>query len=291
MDFKIIENTISETYVISAVKRAKRPNVAKGTASVCPFCLGNEKNDPEVYRVGGRKGDSKWKVRVIKNKYPFAPIHEVVIHSPDHDKNFDTLPLFQTELILQTYLNRFQEHKDKGWVYIFHNHGIGGGESLTHPHSQVAVIPEEINLHMQRLETPSKNEETQETDKFTIFCPLYSQWPDEVWVYPKNRGRSFVQSTQEEIHDLSRILHRLIQIMDLRHGNEFSFNFYIYPGYDWYLRLIPRYKKLGGLEVGTGIFVNTQDPKETIKFIKAHFERPNAELIRTKHRATYRRGV
>jgi len=291
MDFKFIENKISDTYIVSAVKRAKRPDVSKGIEPVCPFCVGNEGKEREVFRIGGKEEDPNWQVRVIPNKFPFAPIHEVVIHSPDHHKNFDTLPTFHTELILKTYWQRYQTHKDKGWVYIFHNHGKKGGESLPHPHSQIAVIPEEVIMDIQRLEAPSEGEDVQETSKFIIFCPLYSQWPEEVWIYPKARGRTFGEITEEEITDLSKILYRVIQIMDIRHGNEFPFNFYIYPGGDWYLRIIPRFKTLGGFELGTGIFVNTQDPRETIKFIKTHFISPNEELIRTKDRAMYRRGV
>jgi len=49
----------------------------------------------------------------------FAPIHEVIIHSPDHHKSFDELPLFQSELVFKTYRQRFQAHQDKGQVYIF----------------------------------------------------------------------------------------------------------------------------------------------------------------------------
>jgi UDPglucose--hexose-1-phosphate uridylyltransferase len=291
MDFKFIENKISGTYIVSAVKRAKRPDVSRGIEPVCPFCIGNEGKEREVFRIGGKEGDSNWQVRVIPNKFPFAPIHEVVIHSPDHHKNFDTLPTFHTELILKTYWQRYQTHKDKGWVYIFHNHGKEGGESLPHPHSQIAVIPEEVIMNIQRLEAPSEEEEVQKTNNFVIFCPLYSQWPEEVWIYPKKRGRTFGEIEEEEITDLSKILYRVIQIMDLRHGNEFPFNFYIYPGGDWYLRIIPRFKTLGGFELGTGIFVNTQDPRETIRFIKTHFVSPDEELIRTKDRARYRRGV
>ena len=68
------------------------------------------------------------------------------------------------------------------------------------------------------------------------------------------------------------------------------FNFYIYPQQDWYLRLIPRLKTLGGLEIGTGIFVNTQDPNETISFIKEHFNDFN-EATNQDIEAKYSRSV
>ena len=94
-----------------------------------------------------------------------------------------------------------------------------------------------------------------------------------------------------EIIDLAIILPRLIRIFNLRHGLEFPFNFYIYPGGDWYLRIIPRVKVLGGFEIGTGIFINTQDPKETMEFIKEHFENPNEDKIKTIHHAIYHKRV
>src|ERR1035437_8860307 len=197
MNFKFIQNPVTKNWVISAPRRAKRPDEAKGAEPVCPFCVGREANEKEVYRVGGKLGDSDWQIRVLPNKFPFAPIHEVIIHSPDHHKSFDELPLSQSELILKTFRQRFQTHQDKGQVYIFHNHGEGGGESLPHPHTQLAVVPLEMKLEMPRLATPTemkaaaKDQTFKETNHFVIFCPKTSQWPDEVWVAPKERGNLF----------------------------------------------------------------------------------------------------
>ncbi|OGH20055.1 MAG: hypothetical protein A3D74_03990 [Candidatus Levybacteria bacterium RIFCSPHIGHO2_02_FULL_37_13] len=329
MDFKFLQNPISKKWVILAPRRAKRPDISKGAEPICPFCLGREMGENEVYRVGGEPNDSNWKIRVIPNKYPFAPIHEVIIHSPDHHKNFDELPLHQVELIIKTYRQRFITHQKKGQVFIFHNRGEGGGESLPHPHTQLAVIPSDIKMDIARLSVeasyssgpqpiswpasprlggPSqggpaggsgdnpelgemKHESTVLTPHFYLFCPKSSQWPDEVWIAPKKRGRAFGEITDGEVADLSYTLSRLVQIFNLRHGNDFPFNFYIYPGGDWYLRIIPRIKTLGGFELGTGIFVNTQDPNETISFIKEHFAAPNHEKIRTHHQADYERRV
>lgn len=292
-DFQFLQNPLSKKWVISAPRRAKRPDIAKGFEPVCPFCPGKENEEKEVYRVGGKEGDSSWKVRVLPNKFPFAPIHEVVILSPDHHKSFEELPLPQIELILGVYRQRYNAHKEKGQVYIFHNHGEAGGESLPHPHTQLAAVPFEIKLDLPRLASDGDlsavtvGQQNQETKFFTLFCPKTSQWPDEVWVAPKERGRAFGEISDMQISDLAFVLQRLIQIFDLRHGLEFPFNFYIYPGGDWYLRIIPRVKVLGGFEVGTGIFVNTQDPQKTIEFIKEHFENPNEEKIKTIHAAAY----
>lgn len=316
-EFKFLQNPITKKWIVLAPRRAKRPDVAKGAEPVCPFCLGREKDEKEIYRVRGEVGDANWLIRVVPNKFPFAPIHEIIIHSPDHHKNFDELPLYQIELIIKTYRQRFLTHQEKGQVIIFHNRGEGGGESLPHPHTQLAVIPATIKMDIARLSpmasldsgpTPIslssdftgiealgskaiERELTFQTPHFYLFCPKTSQWPDEVWIAPKKRGRAFGEITDGEVADLSYTLSRLIQIFDLRHGHEFPYNFYIYPGGDWYLRLIPRVKVLGGFELTTGIFVNTQDPDKTIGFIREHFGSPNWEKIRKEHTAEYGRRV
>jgi len=297
-DFQFLQNPLSKVWVVLAPRRAKRPDVAKGEEPVCPFCLGREKDEAELYRVGGSAGDQNWQIRVIPNKFPFAPIHELIIHSPDHHKNIGELPLDHVQLLLHVYRHRYLEHKNKGQVYIFHNRGEAGGESLPHPHTQVTVVPNEVKMEIPRLDPsadsgtgPEGEQVKVETDHFYLFCPKTSQWPDEVWIAPKNRGRAYGEISDEEIVDLSKVLTQLILIMNMRHGYEFPFNFYIYPGGDWYIRLIPRDKRLGGFEVGTGVMVNTQDPSETIAFIKEHLITPNEEKIKAEHQAEYDRVV
>ncbi|MBU2632111.1 hypothetical protein KKG52_00165 [Patescibacteria group bacterium] len=315
-DYKFIQNPITKEWVMSAPRRAKRPNIGKETApEICPFCPGSEATSTEILRVSPRKPNgsisSEWQVRVINNKYPFTPIHEVVIHSPDHDKSFEDFSLHQIELIVKIFKNRYLEHQDKGQVYIFHNRGKKAGESITHSHTQIVVVPDQIKLNTPKLDPDAsvgysphalqlytdhdlddslrcmEKEDMIETPNSYMFCPASSNWPDEVWFAPKERMHTFGEITDTEIADFSYTLQRLIQIFKLRHQREFPFNFYIHPGRDWYLRIIPRIKVLGGFEVGTGVFVNTQDPKETIKFIKDHFEAPNIAKILAEDTAEY----
>lgn len=273
-EFQFLQNSLSKKWVVLSPRRAKRPDVAAGPEPVCPFCLGREKEEPEVYRIGGTPGQSDWQVRVIPNKFPFAPIHEVVIHSPDHHKNFSELPLSQVELIIQAYRQRFQTHKEQGQVIIFNNHGEAGGESLPHPHTQIAVVPFDVEIDIPRLEEGGlghEEEKAYDMSFFMLYCPKSSQWADEVWVVPKRRGRSFSEIDDDELKDIAYIIQELVEIMTEVHGHEFPFNFYIYPAGDWYLRFIPRVKTIGGFELSTGIFVNTKDPMETIALLRKKF--------------------
>lgn len=288
-DYRFLKDLTTNKWVILDPKRSKRPNVAKGVVPHCPFCVGTEGADPDVYRIGGNPGDSNWQVRVIKNKFPFAPVHEIIVHSPDHHKNIDELPLDQVERIISTYQERFNTHKKKGQVYIFHNRGELAGESIPHAHSQLVVIPKEVTLEIHPILPAPDSAIT--TNFFTVYAPDLSQWPDEVWIVPKRKNTQFGDLFEEELIDLSFVLQRLLQILAVRHGTAFPFNYYIAPFKNWYMRIIPRSKLLGAFEVGTNVWVNTQDPKDTMLFLKTHFENPDEELIKREHMAEYRRGI
>lgn len=288
-DYEYIKNPTNGVWTVLATRRAKRPNEAKQLPKACPFCAGREGDEEELYRAGGKYPDTMWQVRVLHNKFPFGPHHEVIIHSQDHHKSFGELPIDQIEILLHAYRQRYHALEKYGKVYLFHNHGREGGESLPHPHTQIVVIPRGVSIAAAPL--GSIDRYNHQTAHFTLFCPLTSQWPDEVWIAPHQRKKRFSETTDAELKDLASILTRLVEIYNLRHGHEFPYNFYIYPSRDWYLRLVLRDKSLGGFEIGTGVFVNTQDPKETMAFIKEHFENPDYEKIKYLHKAVYKKGV
>src|SRR3989338_4019244 len=112
----------------------------------CPFDEGNEADTPpEVYRVGGGEANKPgWQIRVVPNLFPITETHEVIIHSPDHNKNVEELSLEQIENIIKTYVNRFNKLSEKGKVFIFSNQSLISGASLVHSHSQVSVVPNDI---------------------------------------------------------------------------------------------------------------------------------------------------
>ncbi|HET9946770.1 MAG TPA: hypothetical protein VFQ63_01790 [Patescibacteria group bacterium] len=288
-DFQFIQNPLSKKWIVLAPRRSKRPDISKGENFICPFCAGQEEKEEEVYRIGGQSGDSNWEVRVLANKFPFAPVHELIIHSPEHHKNVDELPIDQVERILFAYKQRFLAHQHQGQVYIFNNHGQAGGESIPHPHTQLVVIPQEVTTDIAP-RAPLEDERL-ETDYFYIYCPKTSEWPDEVWVAPKRKDTHFGEIENEELSDLAIILQRLIQLVDVRHGHEAPYNFYISPNTNWYFRLMPRSKSLGGFEVGTGINVNTQDPAETIRFIKSNFDNADVDEMEEENKATFAESV
>jgi UDPglucose--hexose-1-phosphate uridylyltransferase len=290
-DFKFVNIPSLQNWIISAPKREKRPYVQKSKTPFCPFCRGNEKRDPDVFRIGGDDHDDKWTVRVIKNKFPFAPIHEVIVHTPDHKQSISEISVEHVKLVIEAFVNRFNTHLKEGTVCIFSNSGHDAGESIRHSHSQLAVVPKEVPIVVPTLEEfLDYREEHLVVKDLNIVSPPYSQWPDEVWIVPAERGKLFGEITYEEMENLAYVLRRLVYIFEARHGEDFPYNFYIYPHRDWYLRIMPRAKIAGGFEIATGIFVNTQDPRDTMEFIKAHFFEEDREKFKLR-KAEYSKGV
>ncbi len=266
---KYVPDILSHRWVIIASSRSSRPENVTRTSKksrVCPFCPGNEHITPnEVYRLGkGERDEKGWQVRVIPNKYPITDYHEVIIHSPFDDKDIEHLPATHVELILKAYRERFNYYRKKGQVLIFCNHGEGSGASIHHPHSQLVVIPSQINLDTLTRE-PLNN--VVETDRyFVTYCPDFSQWPYEIWIAPKKEEQHFGDLTDKELIDfallLKQTLMRLERIYKKNHLSSipFGYNYYIYPHHNWYLRIIPRFVHRAGFELGTGLNVNIVDP-------------------------------
>jgi UDPglucose--hexose-1-phosphate uridylyltransferase len=216
---------------------------------------------PETYRIGsGEKDKPGWDVRVAPNKYPFAPIHEVIIDSPDHSASFFTHEPYHVSHLLKAYRQRFNSWKDEGQVVIFYNHGVEAAASLPHPHAQLAVVPNNVQLDVTRAVVPENI--FHETKHFTLFIPNASEWPYEVWFLPKKRGRLFGDITDAETDDLAELLSKVLKKMTKAMEGEFPFNFHIYHGGDWYLRLFPRTRRIGGFELSTGVYVHSKPPKE-----------------------------
>jgi len=243
----------------------------------CPFCEGSESDTPpEVFRIGeGEVNKSGWQVRVFANLFPITEIHEVVVHSPDHEKNLEDFSLSHIEDILKAYQNRYNEHKEKGKVFIFHNYSLISGASLIHPHSQISVVPNDIPTNTIPIQ-PVVNI-VEQNDDFVSFCPEYSEWSYEVWITlynMKHETYNFEELNQKQIENLGKILQSSIKKLKKIHDANshyskkiFGYNFYISPNDPWYLRIIPRFMERAGFELSTGIMVNSIEAKKASEML------------------------
>lgn len=271
---RFVPDVKTQRWVIIAPRRSERPKgegEIKEGKPVCPFCLGNENlTPPEIYRWGKNfPTDKDWLVRVVPNKYPITDIHEIIIHSPDHNHDIPDLPNEQVGILFKVYRERYRVLSTHGQVLIFNNKGPKSGESLVHPHSQIVVIPRQIRLDVLPLEP--KNNIISENDYFITYCPDFSQWPYEVWIAPRGNvvqtAKVFGSLSDEEVVHLAKITQETLQKLSKKFA-DLSYNFYIFPGENWYLRIIPRIAERAGFELGTGLSVNSVDPQQVAEELR-----------------------
>lgn len=288
---KYVPDVTTKRWVIISENRLTRPDESNqnGHSVSDPFAKGNEKDSEEVFRIGkGEKNKSGWDVRVVKNKYPITDFHEIIIHSPDPVKDIEDLPEKQVEMILRAYRERFNFYEKKGQVLLFCNHGEHAGASLTHPHSQLVVIPSQINIDVLRRE--AENNIIEQNKYFTLYCPDFSQWPYEVWIAPKEADSTFGEMNDQALAYLAKHLQQTLKkLRNLYKKNcfislPFGYNFYIYPGENWYLRIIPRFIHRAGFELGTGLSVNIIDPTEAALELRGESQNMIDILCKLKER-------
>ncbi|MBI2611485.1 DUF4931 domain-containing protein [Candidatus Gottesmanbacteria bacterium] len=279
---RFVPDVKTQRWIIISPVRHDRPDQfvkeAPPQAKICVFCEGNESlTPPEVMRVGeGEKDKPGWKIRVVPNKFPITDTHEVIIHSPDHTKSIEDFEIGHVEAIVRIFKERYLAHANDGQVMIFCNFGEHAGASLGHPHSQLVVIPKQINLDALSKEPIANN--VMETAYFVSYCPDFSQWPYEVWIAPKKDGVIFGDINDEEIKDLAMVLQQTLKrlhvvyntptVKAVRKDWPFAYNYYIHHGKDWFVRIIPRLVHRAGFELGTGLNVNVVDPVQAATDLK-----------------------
>jgi UDPglucose--hexose-1-phosphate uridylyltransferase len=325
------QEPITGKWTVIATERAKRPENFTQTEkeetssnTACPFCYGNEQlTPPEVmaYRPPDTQPDTPgWKVRVVPNKFPAfvleedlysdkrgmynymsgAGAHEVIINSPDHNRNLESLSNKEIVNVISAYKDRYlslKKNKKIKYILIIVNHGKKAGASLEHPHAQLfgsPLIPinvsEELNgssnyyknngrcvyCDIIREELSAKIRVIMDTKHFLVFCPSASRSPFETWIVPKKHNSHFEDISPQEINNLASVIR--LTFAKLYSGlNDPAYNYYIHTSpcqsppradYHWHLEIFPKLTIQAGFEMGSGIMINIARPEDTAAFLK-----------------------
>jgi UDPglucose--hexose-1-phosphate uridylyltransferase len=316
-------------WVIIATERSKRPSdfsreIENRSDKGCPFCIGNERmTPPEILAYGepGRLKDSAgWWLRVVPNKYPALAIegslnrqgegmydkmnglgaHEVIIETPEHNKDIPDMTDKQVEDVIWAYRDRIMDLKRDSrfeYILIFRNHGSAAGATLSHPHSQLIATPivpkrvrEEVNgaknyyeykercgfcdIIKQELSTGQRV--VAENDGFIAVCPFASRFPFEVWVLPKVHDSDFEDIQKYEAVNLASMMRNILGKLDRVLDNP-SYNYLIHNAplkeshlmhYHWHIEIMPKLTKVAGFEWGSGFYINPVSPEEAAKFLR-----------------------
>ena len=293
-----------DKYVLITPGRAKRPRDIKEQTVIkrtgkCVFCPENIEKDLIVKKFGKGK---KWDIMVLKNKFPAVTpdneraygYQEVIVETPFHSKILAKLPLKQIGLLFKVYADRIKvlsRDKKIKYILIFKNEGSKAGASIVHDHSQVfatSILPPDVKEEMDLLEeyekksgqcaycdiieTESKGPRKIFDDKWVIaFTPYASRFHYEAWIFTKRPLDNITELNNSEIKSFSRALKMILLKLD---SLGISYNYFFHQVIDekkqhFHLKIEPRDSIWAGIELGSGLLINSVSPEEAAKFYRS----------------------
>jgi UDPglucose--hexose-1-phosphate uridylyltransferase len=253
-------------------------------------------------------GESVHSVEGIHFSISGVGYHEVVIESRLHNscpalESAEEIERTLSAFILRSLAIRADPRIEQ--IIYFKNHGPAAGMSLAHPHTQLLalpIVPYSIRSRVEvarryfddhgvcvicRMREQEELEQVRivvESEHFSAFIPYAAFSPFHLWIVPRQHRPSFLDSSPEELHDLSLVLRAVLR--KLYFGlNDPDYNYIIRsapeheqsPGYlHWYLSIIPRVTRSAGFELGSGMFINTTLPEDSASFLRALTPPPGA---------------
>ena len=234
--------------------------------------------------------------------------HEVIIHCPNHVSNMALLETGQIAQVLTSYAQRLTDlEKDPRFKYalIFKNHGEVAGEgNIHHSRSQLiamAVTPNRLKeklvgaqryfdyrerclfCDMIRQELEKGERIVAESKRAIAFCPYASQFPFEVWVFPKRHSPDFWQITEEEKQEMAEVLRSSLRRL-AKGLSDPPYNYFLHTApfrrpkagywrtieedFHWHMEIMPRLTQVAGFEWGAGVFINPTSPEEAAAYLR-----------------------
>lgn len=215
---------------------------------------------------------AEWGARSFANRFPLAPLHEVVVPSPAHLTRWRELTLPQLQDALSLILERRRALAcPGGYVHAFVNDGLEAGASISHVHAQLVGL--ERGDSTDRLVAG-----TRRADGGCALCELVSARPalhverglhHLLFAHPVPRLAGAlliaplehrVEPDESHLAELAELLRRAWAALDPKD----AVNAWLVVDEEheahWYLELQPRSANLGGVELATGLAISAADP-------------------------------
>jgi UDPglucose--hexose-1-phosphate uridylyltransferase len=270
--------------------------------------------------------DGPWEVAVFENLFPTlsrtahdppvlsvpsAPaggVCEVVVFTQDPHASLSTLPLWNIELLVDVWADRYEElggRPDVAYVFPFENRGVEVGVTLHHPHGQIYAYPfvppvpaRELEQQRTHLATHGRGlveemvaREVAEGTRMiyagstvAAFMPICARYSYEVWVAPRRAAPSFASLTREERRDFARALKTVVMKFDGLWQRPFPYILAMHqaptdgqphPEAHLHVEFYPAYrmrdrlKYLAGSEIGAGVFTADTVPEDKVRELQA----------------------
>ncbi|PIR13535.1 hypothetical protein COV49_01815 [Candidatus Falkowbacteria bacterium CG11_big_fil_rev_8_21_14_0_20_39_10] len=302
---EIRQHYFLKKYVIITPGRAKRPRdvkeqtVIKRTAK-CPFCPENIDKKTIVDKV--ESGNSGGSVLAVKNIFPAVSLNnpkafgaqEVIIETSKHTQELANLSEAEISRVIKMYIQRTKElskNKKLDYILCFKNQGSKAGASIIHAHSQVFasnLIPPDLKeeaLALKKYKAKSgrcaycdiikketKSKRKIYSDKYiAAFAPYASQYHYEAWIFPRRHLDNITLLNKDEQKSLVKSLKIILKKMQ---ALDLSFNLFLHnvisdKNQHFYIKVQPRDSVWAGVELGSGLVINSVPPEEAARYYKS----------------------
>jgi len=323
------KDPVTDRWVIISSDRANRPIdfmeiKEKNKKNLSPFSAGNEAmTPPEIFAIreqNSAPNSPGWSLRVIPNKYPALKVegelsrqgegifdmmngvgaHEVIIETPDPQKNFVDLDNNAIRDIFRVFRERILDLKRDirlKYAIIFKNKGLAAGASLEHSHSQLIatpIIPKTVAEELEgargyyqlkercifcdiiRQEIKDNIRIVFEEELFVATEPFAPRFPFETWILPKKHFSHYETINDDHILHLAITVKTVLQKINIALKSP-AYNFVIHTApmqekpmndFHWHLELMPKLTNVAGFEWGTGFYINHTSPEEAARYLK-----------------------
>lgn len=290
-------------YVIITPGRALRPRDIKEQTVIartgeCPFCPENISRENILDRIGP---EDEWQVLSLKNIYPAVSLdndkaygtQEVIVETPSHTKELVDLEENEIENVLRMYARRTEaisQNEKIEYILCFKNQGSKAGASIVHAHSQIFatnILPPDIHEELGLVQSYQIDKKTcpycdiikremkserkiYEDEYVAALTPYASEFHYEAWIFTKRHLDNITKFTHREFRAFAHILKIiLIKLSDLN----LSYNYYLHQvisnrDQHFYLKIQPRDSIWAGLELGSGLVINSVPPEEAAAYYR-----------------------
>ncbi len=192
------------------------------------------------------------------------------------------------------------------YVQVFRNEGPEAGASLSHPHSQILTFPRIPEATHRRIRTgyqyfsrtgdcvlceevtreKNRGDRIVESNKyFTVLCPYASRFPYEITIVPDWHHHDFRRLQADRRYQLAKTLTRTMDRLGDTLDTPPS-NLLLYTAPDpetpgerdylenmadhshWFLKIVPRIKRLAGLELAVETHINSVQPEKAAEQLR-----------------------
>jgi UDPglucose--hexose-1-phosphate uridylyltransferase len=304
---EIRKSYLLDKYAIITPGRAARPREIKEQTVIkdlesCPFCPENidRKKVIDKLSADSSKGEG-WDVLSIKNIFPAVELNnkkaygtqEVIVETPNHAEELGEIKTEKIEQLLKMYAKRTKDiakNKKINYILCFKNQGSKAGASIAHSHSQIfatKITPPEIKEEMMAIndykrkhgscpyckiiKKEAKSERKIFSDKNIVaFTPYASEYHYEAWIFPRKHVDNITLLTEDEIKSFAKALKLILEKLETIN---LSFNYFLHnlvsdKNQHLYLKIQPRDSVWAGVELGSGLIINSVPPEEAAKFYR-----------------------